>query len=83
MNNVIKWKVTPKNEEPYNETFGQRLKRIRKKKGLSQTELAKITGISNVTLSAYEHDYISEPKLACVEWLCKALGVTATELLGF
>lgn len=80
---AFKWKEEPKSEAVITETFGQRLKRIRKEKGLSQTELAKITGISNSTISAYEHDYISEPKVACVEWLCKALDITATELLGF
>lgn len=79
---IFRWKEEPKSEV-LTETFGQKLKRIRKEKGLSQTELAKITGISNATLSAYEHDHISEPKLAFIEWICKALGVTATEMLGF
>ena len=82
MNNVIKWKVTPKKEEPYNETFGQRLKRIRREKGVSQTELEKMSGISNQAICSYERDKV-EPVVSRLEWICKALDVTATELLGF
>ena len=79
---AIKWKVTPKNEEPYNETFGQRLKRIRREKAVSQTELEKMSGISKQAICNYECDKI-EPSASRLEWLCKALDVTATELLGF
>lgn len=66
----------------HKETFGQRLKRMRKAKGLTQTELAKKMGVSHVSISMYEND-IEHPKVVSLEWLCQALGVTATELLGF
>lgn len=65
-----------------NETFGQRLKRIRKEKKLTQIALAKKLGIANDHISKYEHDK-HVPNVVVLEWLCIALGVTATELLGF
>ena len=65
-----------------NETFGQRLKRIRKERKLTQREFAKIVGISHVHICQYEKEKHT-PNVATLEWICKALGVTATELLGF
>ena len=65
-----------------NETFGQRLRRIRKGKRLSQIKLGKKSGIHPSLISNYETD-IKLPSLTSLEWLCKALGVTATDLLGF
>lgn len=64
------------------ETFGQRLKRIRKEKDLKQVELAKKTGLTKSQIGEYERD-IHEPSVSRIEWLCKALNVTASELLGF
>lgn len=65
-----------------NETFGQRLKRIRKERKLTQKEFAKIVGISNQHISLFEREKHT-PNIATLEWICKALGVTATEMLGF
>ena len=65
-----------------NETFGQRLKRIRKSKKLTQTKLAKKIGISQHLICDYEVGR-TIPSLPTIEWLCEALGVTASELLGF
>ena len=81
MSNIIKWKEKPKTETLV-ETFGQRLRRIRKEKGLKQIELAMIIGIESAQISSYEKGK-SMPKIVSLEWLCTALGVTATELLGF
>lgn len=64
------------------ETFGQRLRRIRKEQKLTQKEFAKKVGITHNHISEYECDKV-EPSISRLEWLCKALGVTATELLGF
>jgi ribosome-binding protein aMBF1 (putative translation factor) len=66
----------------HRESFGQRLRRIRKSKKLSQTALAEKTGIDNHAISNYEVGLIL-PSLSTLEWLCEALDVTATELLGF
>ena len=65
-----------------NETFGQRLKRIRKGKKLTQRKLAKKSGIYHQNISNYELEK-AYPNLPTIEWLCEALGVSATELLGF
>lgn len=65
-----------------NETFGQRLKRLRKAQRLTQREFAKKVGIGNDHICKYEHDK-HIPNVVVLEWLCKALDVTATELLGF
>lgn len=64
------------------ETFGQRLRRIRKAQNLTQKELAKKSGIDNQSICGYEKGRTS-PNIVYLEWLCKALDVTATELLGF
>lgn len=64
------------------ETFGQRLKRIRKEQDLKQVELAKKSGLLRNQIICYERD-ANEPTVSRIEWLCKALNVTASELLGF
>jgi transcriptional regulator with XRE-family HTH domain len=63
-------------------TFGERLRKIRKEKGIKQGELAGRIGIAQYVLSRYEHN-LTVPTLTSIEWLCIALEVTATELLGF
>ena len=64
------------------QTFGARLKRIRKERGLSQGQLAKKSGVYQQAIGAYERNQMS-PTLKSIEWLCGALGLTASELLGF
>lgn len=64
------------------EAFGQRLKRTRKGLKITQRELAKKAGITINHISGYERGR-TNPNMATLEWLCKSLGVTATELLGF
>jgi transcriptional regulator with XRE-family HTH domain len=64
------------------ETFGQRLRRLRKEKGYTQDRLARKMGILPKQISTYELGTFT-PSLTTLEWLCEALDVTATELLGF
>ena len=64
------------------ETFGKRLKKIRKQKKMPQWKLAKKIGISQQQLCLYEADK-HVPSLTIFEWICTALGVSATELLGY
>jgi ribosome-binding protein aMBF1 (putative translation factor) len=64
------------------ETFADRLRAIRKSQGLKQYELAEKIGICKVHLSMYERGVIS-PTITTLEWICKALDVSATELLGW
>lgn len=64
------------------EGFPERLKRIRKSKGLSQCKLAEIVGIEQMRISNYENNK-SSPSIDVLEWLCQALGVSSKDLLGF
>ena len=64
------------------EKFPERLRAIRKRKGLTQTQLAEKVGISYQLICFYETGKHT-PSMVVFEWLCGALGVTATELLGF
>lgn len=64
------------------ESFGKRLKKIRKQKGMTKAQLSRKSGVSQSLLCHYEkEDYT--PNLVTFEWLCIALSVSATELLGF
>lgn len=72
--------VTNKNE--FNtETFGKRLARLRKERGLSQTELSEKIGISQSTLTDYERDILRLHDSLIVK-LSKILKVSSDELLG-
>lgn len=63
------------------ETFGQRLARLRKERGLTQTELAEKIGIIQVLIADYERDKLRlNAEMICR--LAKALGVSADILLG-
>lgn len=62
--------------------FGERLKEIRKQKGFTQLKLAKKSGVSQMCISLYETGKFT-PIVFTLECICGALGVTATELLGF
>jgi tellurite methyltransferase len=64
------------------ETFSKPLKLIRKEKGYTQLELTTKLGVYDNCISQYETGR-HEPTLSRIEWLCKVLEVTATELLGF
>jgi transcriptional regulator with XRE-family HTH domain len=62
------------------ETFGQRLARLRKARGLTQTELGQKVGIS-YRMVAYYEGQTEHPPTHILPELAKALGVTADELL--
>jgi transcriptional regulator with XRE-family HTH domain len=64
-----------------NETLGERLARIRKERGLSQNEVAKRTGLTQVLVSNYECDRLRLSAEMAVRFI-KALGITADELLA-
>lgn len=63
------------------ETFGQRLRRIRKAKKLTQTALANKVGVTPQYISLWETGKY-RPSLQMFEWLCQALQVSSSELLG-
>ena len=63
------------------ETFGQRLARLRREKGLTQEEIAEKIGISPQAVSKWEND-VSSPDISIIISLSEILDVTTDELLG-
>jgi len=63
------------------ETFGERLARLRKEKGLTQDDIANKIGISPQAVSKWEND-ISSPDIAIIVSLAEILGVSTDVLLG-
>ena len=64
-----------------NETFGQRIQRLRKQKGLTQEDVAKRITISPQAVSKQEND-ASSPDITMIGDLADILGVSVDELLG-
>ena len=64
------------------DTFGERLRMIRKNKWIKQCELAKRIGIAQAQLSRFERG-LNAPTITTLEWICKALDVSASDLLGY
>lgn len=61
--------------------FGERFAFCRNLNGLSQTKAAKLLGIAQSSLSAYEADR-SEPGMSAINSMCNLYGVSADFLLG-
>lgn len=61
---------------------GERLKRLRKSKGLKQKELAEIVYVSPSAVSQYENGR-SQPSRETLEELARCFGVTVDYLLGY
>lgn len=63
------------------DAFGSRLKTLRKKAGLSQTQLAEKIGVSLLTLFRWEKNERS-PRFEEIKAIAKALGVPEADLLS-
>ena len=63
-------------------TRGETMRRWREKRGLTQPELARISGISQVTISALEIGRNSGGNLDTIELLADALGLSIDEYVG-
>ena len=63
-------------------TRGEIMRKWREKRGLSQCELAKLSGISQVTISALEIGRNSGGNLDTIELLADALGLSIDEYVG-
>jgi transcriptional regulator with XRE-family HTH domain len=61
--------------------FSENLIRIRKLKGLSQKDLANLTGISSRMIYHYEN-HVSHPSIEKIDIIAKALNVSISELIG-
>ena len=63
-------------------TRGEIMRMWREKRGLSQLELAKLSGIHQVTISALEKGRNSGGNLDTIELLSDALGLSIDEYVG-
>ena len=63
------------------ETLGQRLRRLRKVRGLTQTELGELVGVSMRAMCSYERDEC-EPCADLIVSLAEHLGVSLDTLMG-
>ncbi len=61
--------------------FNERLKKMREEKGLTQVQLASLSGISSRMIQKYECG-VSRPRYDAAEKLAKALHASVSELLG-
>ena len=61
--------------------FGERLRKIRREKGITQSQLSETSGISRRMLVHYE-SVVKMPPLEKVKKIAQALGVSSDELLG-
>jgi transcriptional regulator with XRE-family HTH domain len=77
---IIFYDLTIMNKTKETSTFSKNLKRIRKERGLSQYDLADITGISKRMIGHYE-THVTEPPLDKIEIIARALKVNISELL--
>lgn len=62
-------------------TLGQRIKKLREGKGLSQGELGKLVNVGNTTISQWENDK-RIPDLATLDKLANVLKTSSDYLLG-
>ena len=56
-----------------------KIREVRKKRNLTQIELAKLTGISKSSISRYEHEDLW-PDMLEMEWIALAMDVKITDL---
>lgn len=61
--------------------INEKLRKARIEKGLSQTELAKLIGVSRQTINMIENNDYNPTILLCLK-ICKILGKTLDELFG-
>jgi transcriptional regulator with XRE-family HTH domain len=65
----------------YKRMLGETIYQLRKKRGMSQSELGTFAGVSNKAVSKWE-TYEANPDITLLPLLAQALGVTADELLA-
>jgi len=69
--------------ENINIRFGKRLKDLRKRKKLTQEELADLAGLEYKYIQRLESKKPSSPTLNSLEKLAKAFGMRVSKLLNF
>ena len=63
-------------------TIGARIKHFRERKGLNQSELARLCGITPATISRLESGGLKDVQTAIAKRLALALGVSIDHLAG-
>lgn len=66
-----------------NNIFAERLRELRKSKGLTQEKLAEMSDIDYKYLQKLESKNPSSPTLSVLEKLSRGLGITLTEFIKF
>lgn len=61
-------------------SIGKRIKELRDERGLTQTELADLLGVSQKTISSWEVDR-TEPKMGMIEKVCAVLNCKKTDII--
>src|SRR5262245_34533977 len=69
-------------QEVYAMTLGQRLFQQRKRRGLTQVELAALAGVSQGLIARIEREDVKDPAASVVRRLATALGITSDFLIG-
>ena len=64
-------------------TVGERIKDMRKRKNITQVDLAKRVGISKQTLYKYEHNIVTNIPLDAIGKIAAALAVDPSHLMGW
>jgi len=62
--------------------LGENIKKIRKKKNLTQDKLARIADIPYTSITKIETGVIKSPSIQTVAKIAKALGVSIENLIG-
>ena len=62
-------------------TIGDNIKKIRARKGLTQDDLVRKSGVKHTTLTKIESNVVLKPTVQTVAKIAKALGVAIEDLL--
>lgn len=62
-------------------SIGENIKLWREKRGMSQSDLSKLIGVSDKTVSSWEINR-TEPKMGMIEKICTALNCRKTDIIG-
>ena len=62
-------------------TIGHNIKKIRVKKGMTQDDLVRKSGVKHTTLTKIESNVVTKPTVQTVAKIAKALGIAIEDLL--